>query len=105
MKQLDELAREYMFDPAEARRFLGIEAKKRGRPAKKPTDSDDDEPKKCVGGSCKKSPKEKRAPSGYNLFIKNKGLPITEAAKQWKSLSESTRTKWNNKAASAWSGI
>jgi hypothetical protein len=104
LKQLDELAREYHFDSTEARTFLGIEAKKRGRPAKKATDSDDDEPKKCTGSACKKPDKtekptkEKRAPSGYNLFVKNQGVAITEAAKQWKALSDSGRTKWNTKA-------
>ena len=69
-------------------------------------------PKKCVGTVCKKSSKEqdssktkdekpstgKRGPTGYNLFVKNQGVAITEAAKQWKNLSNSTREKWNVKA-------
>jgi hypothetical protein len=108
MKQLEELAREYRFDLDEARRFLGKEPKKRGRPSK--NESDDDEPKKSAD---KKSPKAKaspkakeekpvtkRAPSGYNLFVKNQGIPIVEAAKQWKGLSDSARDKWNKKAKS-----
>ena len=106
MKQLEELAREYHFDVDEARQFLGKEPKKRGRPSK--SGSDDDEPKKAAD---KKSPKAKaspkakeekpvakRGPSGYNLFVKNQGTSITEAAKQWKGLSDSAREKWNQKA-------
>lgn len=112
IKQLGELAREYHFDLEEARRFLGTEPKKRGRPAKKDSDSEDDEPKKAAD---KKSPKAKaspkasprakeekpvakRGPSGYNLFVKNQGVAIGEAAKQWKALSDTAREKWNKKA-------
>lgn len=103
LKQLDELAREYKFDVDEARRFLGIEVKKRGRPAKPTVDSDDDTPKKSVGKSAPKAKETvtgspKRSPSGYNLFVKTKGLPFSEAAKQWKQLSDSTREKWNTRA-------
>lgn len=107
MKQLEELAREYHFDLDEARRFLGKEPKKRGRPAKKDAaDSDDETPQKASSSAAKKSPKAKdekpvagkRGPSGYNLFVKNQGMAITEAAKQWKSLSDSARDKWNTKA-------
>ena len=113
IKQLGELAREYHFDVDEARQFLGMEAKKRGRPAKKDVDSDDDAPKKSSSGanktsSTKNSPRDKaeksaskRGPSGYNLFVKNQGIGITEAAKQWKGLSDSAREKWNAKAKAA----
>ena len=107
IKQLEELAREYHFDVDEARRFLGKEPKKRGRPSKKDaTDSDEETPRKASSSAAKKSPKAKeekpapakRGPSGYNLFVKNQGVAITEAAKQWKTLSESAREKWNTKA-------
>lgn len=122
IKQLEELAREYHFDVDEARRFIGKEPKKRGRPANKNADSDDETPRKAISSAAnkssnakddkssssaaKKSPKAKeekpvaakRGPSGYNLFVKNQGVTITEAAKQWKSLSDSTRDKWNKKA-------
>ena len=104
LKQLEELANEYHFDVNEARRFLGNEPKKRGRPAKKDTDSDNGSAK-CTGANCKKSPKAndekpagKRGPSGYNLFVKGQGVSIAEAAKQWKGLSDSARGKWNAKA-------
>jgi hypothetical protein len=40
-----------------------------------------------------------RRPSGYNLFVKQSGLPIAEAAKQWKDLSDNKRKAWNTKAA------
>ena len=76
-------------------------------------DSDDETPKKSSSGG-KKSPKakesprakeekpaSKRGPSGYNLFVKNQGVAITEAAKQWKGLSDSAREKWNAKAKAA----
>ena len=106
IKQLEELAREYHFDVDEARRFLGNEPKKRGRPAKKDADSDDETPQKAKSSVVKKAPKAKdekpadgkRSPSGYNLFVKNQGVSITEAAKQWKNLSDSAREKWNKKA-------
>jgi hypothetical protein len=106
IKQLEELAREYRFDVDEARRFLGKEPKKRGRPAKKDADSDEETPRKASSSAAKKSPKAKeekpaaakRGPSGYNLFVKNQGVAITEAAKQWKNLSDSARDKWNTKA-------
>ena len=104
MKDLDLLAKEYHFDPDEARRFLGKEPKKRGRPAKKDSDSDDGSGKKSSSSAAKKSPKGtkapagKRGPSGYNLFVKDQGMSIVEAAKKWKGLSDSAREKWNAKA-------
>ena len=115
IKQLEELANEYHFDVDEARRFLGKEPKKRGRPSKADSETSDGSSKKCVGSECTKSPKAKaspkakeakstsakRGPSGYNLFVKNQGIAITEAAKQWKGLSDSAREKWNAKAKAA----
>jgi len=118
IRQLEELAREYRFDVGEARQFLGIEAKKRGRPTKISTDSDDDTPKKPVVKTsprakenkpaaakpvaakpvAAKSAAAKRGPSGYNLFVKNQGIQFCEAGKQWKGLSDSAREKWNTKA-------
>ena len=109
IKQLEALAEEFSFDIGDARSFLGIELKKRGRPAK----SDDDSFKKSspkaktspkaspnAKASPRATPKEtgKRAPSGYNLFVKNQGISIVEAAKQWRALSDSGRQKWNAKA-------
>jgi hypothetical protein len=91
------LAREYHFDIEEARAFLGKETKKRGRPTKKDKDSDI-APKKPTKATASKPTSGKRGPSGYNLFVKNQGVSITEAAKQWKSLSDSGRAKWNAKA-------
>jgi hypothetical protein len=123
IKQLGELAREYHFDLDEARRFLGTEPKKRGRPAKKESESLFDATMSFLGAETKASPKAlpkaspkasskaspkakaneekpvaKRSPSGYNLFVKNQGVAISEAAKQWKGLSDSAREKWNKKA-------
>ena len=40
-----------------------------------------------------------RPPSGYNLFVKHQGKPITESAKEWKALSDAKRASWNSKAA------
>ena len=61
------------------------EAKKPGRPpANKPDAS--------KGGG--------RAPTGYNLFVKDHGKPITQCAKEWKALSDTKRASWNSKAAS-----
>ena len=104
LKELEMLAREYCFDVDEARAFLGKDIKKRGRPSK--NDSDDETPKKTPATKGKStSPrtkddgtKPKRSPSGYNLFVKKKGVSITEAAKQWKALTDSRRQLWNNKA-------
>ena len=45
-----------------------------------------------------KAPAGKRGPSGYNLFVKDQGMSIVEAAKKWKGLSDSAREKWNAKA-------
>ena len=122
IKQLEELAREYHFDVDEARRFIGKEPKKRGRPAKKDADSDDETPRKASSSASKKSSKAKedkssssaakkspkakeetpvaakRGPSGYNLFVKNQGVTFAEAGKLWTSLSDSSRDKWNKKA-------
>ena len=107
IKQLEQLANEYHFDINEARRFLGKEPKKRGRPSKTDSDSEDDKPRKPSSSASKKSSKEKeekpssggkRGPSGYNLFVKNQGVGISEGAKQWKALSDSARGKWNAKA-------
>ena len=49
------------------------------------------EAKKSKGGG--------RAPSGYNLFVKDQGKPITVCAKEWKKLSDAKRASWNSKAA------
>jgi hypothetical protein len=105
IKQLEALAEEFNFDIYEARSFLGKE-KKRGRPPKRDTEWEYETPKKSPvkKTSPKKSPREtekssgKRAPSGYNLFVKNQGVSIVEAAKQWRGLSDSSRDKWNSKA-------
>jgi len=104
IKQLEALAEEFSFDIGDARSFLGIEAKKRGRPAKSVDDSPKASPRASTKASTKASPREsqketgKRAPSGYNLFVKNQGVSVTEAAKQWKALSDSGRKRWNSKA-------
>jgi hypothetical protein len=104
VKQLEALAEEFSFDIGDARSFLGIEAKKRGRPAKSVDDSPRASPRASTKTSPKASPKKvptesvKRPPSGYNLFVKNQGVSVTEAAKQWKALSDSGRKRWNNKA-------
>tara|TARA_A100001388_G_scaffold16426_1_gene10904 strand:+ start:3452 stop:3871 length:420 start_codon:yes stop_codon:yes gene_type:complete len=125
LKQLQALSEEFEFDYNEARKFLGhSDPKKRGRPSKKvDTDSDDDV---CTGSKCgkdvkkpraprndnktkkqetpkseaKKSKGGGRAPSGYNLFVKDQGKPITECAKEWKKLTDAKRASWNSKAAS-----
>lgn len=127
LKQLAALAEEFDFDYLEARQFLGHNvSQKRGRPAKKSSDSDSDDEKpvkKCTGGSCKKptsssdKPKGKRGPTGYNLFmaanssivtakLKKKaggdplprGAAAAEIGKVWKALSEKQREAWNEKA-------
>ena len=100
IKQLEELARHFHFDVDEARRFLGKEPKKRGRPSKTDSDSDSESPKKCSGAECLKSP-VKRGPSGYNLFVKGSGVPFADAGPQWKALSDSARERWNAKAKGA----
>ena len=41
-----------------------------------------------------------RGPSGYNLYVKNSGLPFKQAVSSWKALSESEKLKWNYKAKS-----
>lgn len=41
-----------------------------------------------------------RGPSGYNLYVKNSGLPFKQAVSSWKALSGSEKLKWNNKAKS-----
>ena len=102
IKQLEMLSREYHFDLGEARRFLANDPKKPGRPSNK--DSDTETPSKSLVKNYPKSlildkkSDTKRSPSGYNLFVKNQGLAITEASKQWKALTDSAREKWNKKA-------
>ena len=107
LKQLEQLGREYHFDVDEARQFLGIEPKKRGRPTKKDSDSEDDTPRPKTNNSAgKKSPKSKeekvsgnkRGPSGYNLFVKNQRVSVTVAGPLWKGLTDSKRETWNSKA-------
>ena len=132
IKQLEALSEEFNFDLAEARAFLGhTEPKKRGRPPKNSdSDTDDEKPvtKKSESGSKAKSksntkvdsPREKRAPTGYQLFMSDisdkvqkdlkaaakdgkpaRGAFVAEVAKRWNDLSEKQQEKWNTKAKSA----
>lgn len=106
LKELEILANEYCFDVNEARAFLGKDIKKRGRPSKKDSDSDGETPKKTPVTKGKpispkpkdESTKPKRGPSGYNLFVKNQGVSVTEAAKRWNELADYRRQLWNTKA-------
>ena len=72
--------------------------------SKKDTDSDHDTHQKSSSFVSKKESKvkedksssgSKRKPSGYNLFVKDQRVSIPEAAKKWKSLTDSERGKWN----------
>ena len=132
--QLQALSEEFNFDLAEARAFLGhAEPKKRGRPPKdSDSDSDDEKSvtKKSESGSKAnaktktttkvESPRAKRAPTGYQLFMVNisdkvqkelkatakdgkpaRGAFVTKVAKRWKALSEKQQVKWNTKAKDA----
>ena len=100
MKELEVLAREYRFDINEARCFLGKEPKKRGASSKSQVESDRDKPRKSSSSAKTKTSGTKRGPSGYNLFVREQGTGIVQAAKDWKSLSDSSREKWNTKARS-----
>ena len=59
LKELQTLADHYCFNIDEARSLLGKEVKKRGRPSKKDTDSDDEAPKKQPVSNKPKSPRVK----------------------------------------------
>jgi len=49
--------------------------------------------------------KTKKPPTGFNLFVQNKvkieKVPLSEASKIWKDLSDSAKAEWNQKATAA----
>jgi len=125
IKQLQALSEEFNFDMASARSFLGhADPKKRGRPSKDSgSDSDGEKPvakssdSKCKSSTKVETPREKRAPTGYQLYMSDvsskvqtdlkkaasdgtvaRGAFVTEVAKRWKALDEKQREKWVKKA-------
>ena len=105
IKQLETLARYFHFDINEARSVIGIELKKtRGCSTAKSCNSDSDKDKisgnYCVKANKKEKPKNStpRGPSGYNLFVREKGISFKNAGQAWKQLSDAERQRWNLKA-------
>ena len=111
IKQLETLARYFHFDINEARSVIGIELKKtRGCSTAKSCNSDSDKDK-ISGNYCVKANKKvqqnkdekpknstPRGPSGYNLFVREKGISFKNAGQAWKQLSDAERQRWNLKA-------
>ena len=111
IKQLETLARYFHFDINEARSVIGIELKKtRGCSTGKSCNSDSDKDKISGNYCVKANKKEKqnkdekpknstpRGPSGYNLFVREKGISFKNAGQAWKQLSDAERQRWNLKA-------
>lgn len=123
IKDLETLAAHFHFDIDEARMVIGKEKKTRtstprqtkednlivglinGSKAKKQSESGhikcDRKPVKKEKPDKPDKPEKKsspRGPSGYNLFVKNKGISFKEAGNEWKKLSDSEKKYWNDKA-------
>ena len=100
----------------EARQVIGIELKKSTSAKSAPIGSGSErghykpkleKPAKEEKGHYKpklekpaKEEKEKksRGPSGYNLFVREQGIPFKSAGTAWKALSDLERDRWNAKA-------
>jgi len=121
--QFAKLADYYGFDISEARQFLGqsvpikrvTEKKTTVKP--KPPAKPSEKTKKTE--KTEKVIKQKRGPTGYNLFLKDyhplakaklqaklssgeklaAGNVIKAVAAEWKALSDSKRASWNKKAS------
>lgn len=109
IKQLEILANHFHFDMNEAREIIGIELKKRGsvkssssidRGNYKPVKEDKPvKPNKPVKPDKPvKEEKKKRGPTGYNLFVREKGISFKSSGAAWKALSDKERDYWNAKS-------